>query len=465
MAAASDALLIAGFGDEGRRLLQAASGQTQHALPAALRVGSVLVSGRTGIGKALVVRAVARAAGCALVRIHPGRVAAAAAAGGGGGGRHHALRRQLAAVPHDRPAVAWLVDAELLRGLHARAVAEHVRSAPRGSRCLVVMTTRHPDRVAPELRRACADHIALLPPAKHERLLLARWRACDALPPDVLDAVAAAAHGMGAAELFAALDARAEDRRRPAARAPDVRWADVGGLDAVIEQLTEAIAWPLLQRERFRRLGIRPPRGVLLHGPPGTGKTLLARAAAAEVAASFVAVAIPDLVKGEVGESEKALAALFEAARRAPTILFLDEIEAVFGARDRAGETGRKLVSQLFLEMDELPEDAPVVVLAATNEPALVDPAILRPGRLDKVIHIPRPGPDARLDILRRATRHLQIEDPDALLPWVATHPMSGAEIKAAVRGACYAAIQRGSRVLARPDFDCALESMQDGVF
>ncbi|KAJ1842435.1 ATPase of the AAA class, partial [Coemansia sp. RSA 2703] len=172
---------------------------------------------------------------------------------------------------------------------------------------------------------------------------------------------------------------------------------------------------------------------------------------------NFIAVAIPDLVKGEVGASEKALASVFAQARLRPSVVFLDEIEAIFGNRKDAGEVGKKLVSQLFLEIDAVPEDAHLVVLAATNAPELLDEAILRPGRLDKIIHVPRPGYEGRREILQRAVGHLEVEGRDLLVDRLAEREMSGAEIKALVRAACYSAVERGSNVLTASDFDTAV--------
>ncbi|KAJ2355539.1 hypothetical protein GGF43_002625 [Coemansia sp. RSA 2618] len=450
--------LVEGFGDEGWRLAQAIDGRLRSGLPSQLQLQSIMLSGRSGIGKSLLLSTLSPHYG-SLIRIHPARVVAS-------GSQHHGLKQQLGRISADVPTVVWLVDVELFRGLYGAVVAEFLRGMERMPRCVVVMTTRNPERVATQVRQLCDDHIRLLPPDNSERLQLARWFARNSLPQDSVESIASEARGKIAAELFAAVSthicANATDSVHIAAAQPasSVCWSDIGGLDGVIAELEEALVWPLRLRDQFVRLGIRPTRGILLHGPPGTGKTMLAKAAAHHVSANFIAVAIPDLIKGEIGESEKALARVFETARRGPSIVFLDEVEAIFGSRESSGEVGKKLVTQLFLELDGIPDDANVVVLAATNERRLIDDAILRAGRLDRQIHIPMPDARQRLDILHKATRHLQIEDT-SVFAGLAESEMTGAEISSLVRYACYSAIQRGTKTLNRQDFEAALQSVQ----
>ncbi|KAJ2461241.1 hypothetical protein GGF42_000322 [Coemansia sp. RSA 2424] len=459
--------LAEGFGDAGKRVLQMFSGKLTGSLPESLKMHSVMVSGRSGIGKSLLLTETAWYFGCNVVKVHLGRVMAA-------GGQHNGLATILARVSADQPSLVWLVDVELFCGLYGRVVEEFVERAKRLPLCVVAMTTRHPQRVHASLRLICDDHVRLLPPGKHERRQLCRWYTSGKATPEMIEEAANQASGKTVAELFASIASHSQPRHSlncgaslastsasvpSQPQAKSVCWQDIGGLDDVIEELKESIVWPLLYRDDFARLGIRPPRGVLLYGPPGTGKTMLARAAATEVSANFISVAIPDLIKGEVGESEKALAAIFENAARSPSIVFLDEIEAIFGSREQSGEVGKKLITQLFLEMDNIPEDASVVILAATNAPHLMDSSILRSGRLDKRIHIPRPDYASRLDILTRATQHLSVDNASDLLSSLAETEMSGAEIKSLVRCACYSAIQRGTKVLCKQDFDAALET------
>ncbi|KAF0488258.1 AAA-domain-containing protein [Gigaspora margarita] len=182
-----------------------------------------------------------------------------------------------------------------------------------------------------------------------------------------------------------------------------VKWSDIGGLEEVKSVLEESVIWIYKHVDSFRHLGIRPSNGVLLYGPPGTGKTLIAKAVATESSANFIPVSIPDLIKGEIGESEKAIANVFKIARRcSPCIVFLDELEAMFGCKESSGSFGKKIISQLLLELDESDSvDQGVVVLAATNNPEAIDPSLLRPGRIDRLVYIRPPSFTERISILQ----------------------------------------------------------------
>ncbi|MEK6951216.1 MAG: CDC48 family AAA ATPase [Nanoarchaeota archaeon] len=184
---------------------------------------------------------------------------------------------------------------------------------------------------------------------------------------------------------------------------PDVNWEDIGGLEDVKNKLKEAVEWPLKKPEVFKRMGIRPPRGILLYGPPGTGKTMLAKAVAKESEANFILVNGPSLLSKWVGESEKAVREIFRKARlTAPTILFFDEIDSLVPRR-AAGDDSRvteRVVNQVLTEMDGLESLQDVVVIGATNRPDMLDPALLRPGRFDRIILTPIPEQESRKIIL-----------------------------------------------------------------
>ncbi len=184
---------------------------------------------------------------------------------------------------------------------------------------------------------------------------------------------------------------------------PDVNWEDVGGLEDTKSKLIEAVEWPLKKPEMFQRMGIRPPRGILLYGPPGTGKTLLAKAVAKESEANFILVNGPSLLSKWVGESEKAVRQVFHKARQtSPTIIFFDEIDALVPRRsgnDTDGRTGEKIVNQMLTEMDGLESLNDVVIIAATNRPDIVDPALLRQGRFDRIILTSSPDEESRKKI------------------------------------------------------------------
>jgi len=185
---------------------------------------------------------------------------------------------------------------------------------------------------------------------------------------------------------------------------PDVKWEDVGGLEEIKKELQEAVEWPMKYPGLYDKLGHRMPRGILLHGPSGTGKTLLAKAVATQSEANFVSVRGPELLSKWVGESERGIREIFRRARQAsPCVIFFDEIDSIAPIRGAGGETAvtERVVSQLLTELDGMESLHGVVVLAATNRADMIDPALLRPGRFDKIIQIPQPDKESRKSILK----------------------------------------------------------------
>ncbi len=196
---------------------------------------------------------------------------------------------------------------------------------------------------------------------------------------------------------------------------PDVHWKDVGGLDELKQQLQEAIEWPLKYKAVFTHANANPPKGIFLYGPPGTGKTLIAKAVANESEANFISVKGPELLSKWVGESEKGVREVFRKARMAaPCIVFFDEIDAI--APIRSGYAGdshvtERIISQLLTELDGLEVLKNVVVISATNRPDIVDPALLRPGRFDRLLYVPPPDRDTRVEIIKIHTRDIPLAE------------------------------------------------------
>jgi transitional endoplasmic reticulum ATPase len=195
---------------------------------------------------------------------------------------------------------------------------------------------------------------------------------------------------------------------------PNVRWEDIGGLDQVKQLLTEMVELPLRHPEAFARLGVRPPKGVLLYGPPGTGKTMIAKAVATEAGANFLTAKGSTMLSKWYGESEKKIAEFFQRAKQVtPTVIFFDELDSL--APVRGGSMGEpqvteRVVNQLLAEMDGMEELKGVVVLGATNRPDMIDPALLRPGRFDEIVYVPVPDRKARLEIFRSHTRQMALD-------------------------------------------------------
>ncbi len=194
---------------------------------------------------------------------------------------------------------------------------------------------------------------------------------------------------------------------------PKVSWNDVGGLEDIKQSLRESVEWPLTQPEVFSRMGIEPPRGILLYGPPGTGKTLLAKAVANESKANFISIKGPEVMSKWVGESEKAIRELFKKAKQvAPTIVFLDEIDSIAPRRGAysGSHVTESVVNQILTSIDGLESMEGVVIIGATNRPDILDPSLLRPGRFDRLILIPAPDFDSRLKIFKIHARDMPLK-------------------------------------------------------
>jgi transitional endoplasmic reticulum ATPase len=195
---------------------------------------------------------------------------------------------------------------------------------------------------------------------------------------------------------------------------PNIKWEDVGGLEDIKQNLIEAVEWPLKKKENLTTKGINPPKGILLYGPPGTGKTMLARAIASESEANFIAINGPELLSKWVGESEKNIREIFQKARMAsPVILFFDEIDAITEGRGQGSSEGsnvsQRMLSQLLTEMDGLEPIQDIVIIGATNRPDLIDSALLRPGRFDRLISVPPPNKDSLIQILKAHTKTMPL--------------------------------------------------------
>jgi transitional endoplasmic reticulum ATPase len=252
---------------------------------------------------------------------------------------------------------------------------------------------------------------------------------------------------------------------------PNVRWTDVGGLETIKHKLQQAVQWPLQNPESFTRLGVEPPRGVLLYGPPGCGKTLLARAVATESEANFISIKGPEVLSKWVGESEKAIREVFRRARHAaPAIIFFDEIDAIAPARGTgAGDSHvtERVISQFLTEIDGIQSLKDIVVLAATNRPDLLDPAMLRPGRFDRHILVPAPDEKARKQIFEIYTSKMPI-DKDVKLDELVrlSDNFAGSDIAACCREAALAALEESmkSQKVTREHFLKAIKEINPTV-
>ncbi|MFJ8580515.1 AAA family ATPase [Micromonospora sp. NPDC093277] len=438
----------------------------------------VLLSGPAGSGKSALVRAVAarvRARMCPLWAPELAALTNDAAA--------RRLRQAAEAVRADGPAVLLVTDVEAiapadqpgpLATVFRQVVAETVRAG-----AAVVCTTGRPEAVDPALR--APDLLSLritvpLPDQALRREVLTVLTRQVPLAEDVrLDEVAARTPGFVAADLAALVreaGVRAALRQKtaetPTVAMPDFTAAlevvrpttmagstlelasvtldDVGALHEVKETLTESVLWPLTYPDTFARLGVTPPRGVMLYGPPGCGKTYLVTALAGSGRANVLSVKGAELLSKWVGESERAVRELFRRAREAaPTLVFLDEVDALAPARGQAtdGGTTDRVVAALLTELDGVEALRNVVVVGATNRPDLIDPALLRPGRLERLVYVPPPDGPARAEILRATSRNVPLaDDVDLAALGAELDGFSAADCAALIREAALAAMR-----------------------
>ncbi|WP_428983062.1 AAA family ATPase [Phytohabitans maris] len=443
----------------------------------------VLVTGPAGSGKSALVRAVAAAVGATVTTVWAPEVAAltnndaaarlrSAAAGLRSGGPAVLLVSDVEALaPRDQPGPLSTVFRQL--------IAELVRAG-----AAVVCTTSRPESVDPTLRGPdlLAVQLAVaLPDAAMRREQLAVLTRGMPLAEDVrLDDVAGRTPGFVAADLAAlareagvraALRIRssgAPDSAPPTVSMADFEAAlevvrptsmaqstlelaavtldDVGDMVEVKQVLTESVLWPLTYPDTFARLGVQPPRGVLLYGPPGCGKTYLVKAIAGTGKANVLSVKGAELLSKWVGDSERAVRELFRRAREAaPTLVFLDEVDALAPIRGQAtdGGTTDRVVAALLTELDGVEELRNVVVVGATNRPDLVDAALLRPGRLERLVYVPPPDAEARGEILRASSRTVPLADDVDLQALAASlDGFSAADCAALIREAALAAMR-----------------------
>ncbi len=248
---------------------------------------------------------------------------------------------------------------------------------------------------------------------------------------------------------------------------PKIDWKEVGGLDEQINEIKEVVELPLKKPHLFKKVGIEPPKGVLLHGPPGTGKTILAKAVANSTHSTFIEIVGSELVQKFIGEGAKLVKEVFQLAKeKAPSIIFIDELDAIAATRVDVGTSGEREVQRTFMqllsEIDGFDNLGNVKIIGATNRKDILDKAVIRPGRLDRLIHIDLPNDDAKRDILKIHTNKMNLSD-DISFKSIIKHMsgFSGAEIKAVCTEAGYFAIRRDETSVNKKDFLDAIEKVK----
>ncbi|MEM3252520.1 MAG: AAA family ATPase, partial [Thermoplasmata archaeon] len=249
---------------------------------------------------------------------------------------------------------------------------------------------------------------------------------------------------------------------------PNVKWSEIGDLEDAKQALKEAVEMPIKEPQKFKLMGIRPTKGILLYGPPGTGKTLLAKAVATESEMNFITIKGPEVLSKWVGESEKAIREIFKKAKQAsPAIIFLDEIDSIAPRRGMFSDSGvtERMVNQLLTSMDGIENIEGVVIIAASNRPEIIDPALLRAGRFDRLIYVSPPNKEARLKILEIHTRKMPL-DKGLNLPDLASRLENyvGSDIENLCREAGMIAIRENRAKVTAQDFESAMQIIKPSL-
>ena len=287
----------------------------------------------------------------------------------------------------------------------------------------------------------------------------------DEIPPEVLEKMEVQMNDFK----IAIRDIEPSALREIYVEIPEVSWEDVGGLDEVKERLKESVEWPLTMPDRFEHFGVKPPRGIVLFGAPGTGKTLIAKAIAHEAKANFITVKGPELISKWVGESEKAIREVFKKAKQAsPSIIFLDEFESIAGARTpnsgEGSDVSNRVVNQMLSSMDGVESMEGVIVIAATNRPEMIDPALLRSGRFERVMHIPPPDHASLRKILKIHSKGMPLGkfDLDSLADKMQN--FTGADVEAVCREAALIAMRAEKKSVAKKHFEEAIARVRPTI-
>ena len=280
----------------------------------------------------------------------------------------------------------------------------------------------------------------------------------DEIPPEVLEKMEVQMNDFR----LAIRDIEPSALREIYVEIPEVSWTDVGGLDDIKERLKESVEWPLTMPDRFEHFGIKPPRGILLFGAPGTGKTLIAKAIAHEAKANFITVKGPELISKWVGESEKAIREVFKKAKQAsPSIIFLDEFESIAGSRTtnsgEGSDVSNRVVNQLLSSMDGVESMEGVIVIAATNRPEMIDPALLRSGRFERVMHIPPPDHASLRIILKIHAKDMPLGKFNLESLTDKMQNYTGADVEAVCREAALIAMRAEKKSVSKKHFEEAI--------